>query len=158
MLVSQLEGEAGAKAGATVLFVSDDDYLGSTMRVYLEHVGFLVRSCPDAARIPELFFRAQEAGPAVDLLLIDVHALGAAGLRLAAELACFELGLPVVIIGPPGMEERDLAGITRRGWKFLNKPVLLSRLLGIIRSALEPRLQASTASIPRCKRVQEITQ
>lgn len=138
---SQAESEAGATEEtptATVLFVSDDDYLRSTMRAYLEHVGFLVRSCADAARVPELFFRAPGAGSAVDLLLIDVQALGATGLLLAAELTCFEPDLPVVVIAAPGMDERDLGGITRRGWKMLNKPVLLPQLLGVIRSSLEP--------------------
>jgi FixJ family two-component response regulator len=157
-LVSQAEGEAGAEAASTVLFVSDDDYLRSTMCVYLEQMGFLVRSCADAARIPDLFFRTQKTGSAVDLLLIDVHAMGVAGLRLAAELTRFEPELPVVIIAPPGTEECDLAGFTRRGWKFLNKPVLLSRLLGVIRSALEPRRPVSPASLLRSGKIQRILQ
>jgi CheY-like chemotaxis protein len=135
--VLQAEGDGGAVTSATVLFVSDDDYLRSTMRSYLEHVGFQVRSCADAARIPELFFDTPEAGSQVDLLLIDVHTLGLTGLRLAAELTCFQPELPVVVIAPPGMEESDLAGIARLEWKFLSKPVLLPKLLGIIRSTLE---------------------
>lgn len=142
-------GRNSGAEGATVLFVSDDDYFRSTMRAYLEHVGFKVRSSADAARIPELFFRQPGAGAAVDLLLIDVHALGSTGLRLAAELTCFVPDLPVVIITSPGMDEGELSGIVRQGWKFLNKPVLLPQLLGVILSALEPRPGGTSGSFPR---------
>lgn len=128
----------------TVLFVSDDDYFRSTMRAYLEHLDFVVRSCADAARVPELFFR----GPRVDLLLMDVHAMGATGLRLAAELTGFEPQLPVIVIAAPDLEKNALASIARRGWKFLSKPVLLPELLGLIYNALEPgkRLRHSSQS------------
>lgn len=134
---------------ATVLFVSDDNYFRSTMRACLEHMGLTVRSSADAARIPELFFQQPGAGTAVDLLLIDVHALGQTGFLLAAELTSFAPDLPVVIITSPGMEEGQLAGIARQGWKLLNKPVLLPQLLGVIRRALQPPLEPRPAGSRR---------
>ncbi len=127
----------------TVLFVSDDDYFRSTMRAFLEHADFLVRSCADAARVPELFFG--DPGPrscpepSVDLLLIDVHTMGATGLLLAVELTAFEPDLPVIVISPPDLEKSALAGIVGRGWKFLSKPVLLPELLELIHGLLAPR-------------------
>lgn len=130
----------------TVLLVSDDNYFRSTMRAYLEHAGIPVRSCADAARVPELFFHGagpgSSPGSSVDLLLIDVHAMGLTGLRLAAELTGFKPDLPVVVISAPDPQKAALARIARRGWKFLNKPVLLPELLGVIHSALETRRRA----------------
>lgn len=158
--VPRPECEVGTGTPVTVLFVSDDDYLRSTTRAYLEHSGFQMRSCSEAARVPDLFFRKREAGSAVDLLLMDVQAMGATGLRLAAELTCFKPELQVVVIAPPGTEEYDLGGITQRGWKFLNKPVYLPRLLGAIRSLLElrrPGVSASSRQL-RSEEVQGIMQ
>lgn len=116
----------------TVLFVSDDDYFRTTARAYLEHVGLSVRSCADAARVPELFF----CKPAIDLLLVDVHAIGSTGLLLAAELTAFSDDLPVIIISTPNGECATSAVISSQGWKFLNKPVLLPELLETIHAAL----------------------
>jgi CheY-like chemotaxis protein len=123
---------AGVQSQRTVLFVSDDDYFRTTARAYLEHVGLSVRSCADAARVPELFFRK----PAIDLLLVDVHAIGTTGLLLTAELTAFSNDLPVIIISPPNGEDRTLAAISGQGWKLLSKPVLLPELLEAIHAAL----------------------
>lgn len=138
---------------ATVLFVSGDDRFRSTMRAFLQGSGLQVRSCADAARIPELFFnrRGSAAHPSssprgVDLLLIDVDALGATGLRLAAELSGFEPDLPVVVIGAPEAEATAFRALSGRGWKFLHKPVLLPRLLELIYQALGPRWAAAAPS------------
>lgn len=124
----------------TVLFVSEDDSFRSTTRAYLEDEGLLVRSCADASRLPTLFFSRPGAGAAysrgIDLLLIDVDALGAAGLRLAAELTSFEPDLPVIVISTPSAEKGFLTSMQRRGWKFVKKPVSIPELLEKIHGAL----------------------
>lgn len=145
--IARRSGRETAAAPATVLFVSDDDYFRSTMLAYLEHVGYQVRSCADAARVPELFFHGS-GNPSgsgasfcfdVDLLLIDVDALGAPGLRMAAELTSFDPDLPVIAIAAPhALQMNGLAGSVR-GWKYVSKPVLLPELLELIRAALEPQ-------------------
>jgi DNA-binding response OmpR family regulator len=130
--VSTEDAGAGTPLLGTVLFVSDDDYFRTTVRAYLEHVGLAVRSCADAARVPELFF----SKPAIDLLLVDVHAIGSTGLLLAAELTAFADDLPVIIISNPNGESTTSAVIPSQGWKFLSKPVLLPELLETIHAAL----------------------
>ncbi len=123
-----------------MLFVSDDDSFRSAMRAYLEDGGFQVRSCADAARVPELFFCGGGQGSSIDLLLIDVHALGATGLRLAAALTSFEPDLPVIVISAPGARknaQNALTALAGRGWKFLDKTVLPPRLLEMVHNALD---------------------
>lgn len=148
--IPERTAEAPANAG-TVLLVSNDDCLRSTVRAYLEHEGFTVRSCADAARVPDLFFcrpgepAAAERGgisghsSGIDLLLMDVHALGATGLRLAAALTSFDPDLPVIVISAADAGKNAWAGMARRGWKFLNTPVLVPELLGVIYTALGAR-------------------
>ncbi len=117
----------------TVLFVSDDDFFRTTVRAYLEHVGLSVRSSADAARVPELFFRK----PAIDLLLVDVHAIGMTGLLLAAELTAFTPDLPVIIVAAPNGENSGaFEAISGQNWRFLRKPVLLPELLEAIHASL----------------------
>lgn len=116
----------------TVLFVSNDDYFRATTRAFLQHVGLTVRSCDDAARVPELFF----SKPAIDLLLVNVHAIGTTGLLLTAELTAFANDLPVIIISAPDREGNTLEAISSQGWTLLSKPVLLPDLLEAIHTAL----------------------
>jgi CheY-like chemotaxis protein len=116
---------------STVLCVSDDDYVRCVVRAYLEHVGFKVRCCSDASRAPELFFRE----PTVDLLLIDVDALGTAGLSLAAGLAAFSRDLPIVVISAVKSEELSFPGRSWGNWHFLAKPIVVPELLEVIRGA-----------------------
>jgi DNA-binding response OmpR family regulator len=132
----------GSLSQGTVLFVSDDDYFRTTARAYLEHVGLAVRSCADAARVPELFFRK----PAIDLLLVDVHAIGSTGLLLAAELTGFADDLPVIIISTTNGKNGTSAAISSHGWKFLSKPVLLPELLEAIHAALGRKSSPETSS------------
>ncbi len=124
--------DSGLPWQGTVLFVSDDDYFRATARAYLEHVGLSVRSCADPTRVPDLFFRK----PAIDLLLVDIHAIGTAGLPLAAELAAFTADLPVIIISAPNGGNSASAAMPNRSWKILSKPVLLPELLEAIHAAL----------------------
>jgi DNA-binding NtrC family response regulator len=124
--------DAGLPWQGTVLFVSDDDYFRATARAYLEHVGLSVRSCADPTRVPDLLVRK----PAIDLLLVDVHAIGTAGRPLAAELAAFAADLPAIIISAPNGDNGALAAIPNRSWKILSKPVLLPELLEAIHAAL----------------------
>jgi DNA-binding NtrC family response regulator len=139
------EDACGGNASlGTVLFVSDDDYFRTTARAYLEHVGLSVRSCADAARVPELFFRK----PAIDLLLVDVHAIGSTALLLAAELTGFANDLPVIIISPPNGEDSALSAISIQGWKFVSKPVLLPELLEAIHAALGRKSSLETSNTP----------
>lgn len=138
-----------AAPSATVLFVSDDDYFRSTMRAYLDAEGFLVRSCGDTARVPALFFsdsgRGASAGAVqsacIDQLLIDVHSLGATGIRLAAELTRFAPDLPVIVISTPEAAKSQWTAMARRNWNFLYKPVLLPELLELVNCVMAPHQQ-----------------
>lgn len=117
----------------TVLFLSDDDYFRSMMRAYLEHMGFRVLSCAKSRFTSEIFLR----GPRVNLLLIDMHALGTSAVLLASEITDADPSLPVIFICEPNCAQDTLDAIARRGWEFLTKPLLLPELLGLIRKALD---------------------
>lgn len=141
--------EEAALPRVTVLLVSDDQYFRTTMRAYLEHVGFRVRCGGDFKRAPELLLR----GVGVDLLLIDAHSTGAAGLGLAADLSTSAPDLPVIVICAPNTGTREVPRMSLRGWRFVSMPVALPELLGLIRNLLEsssPSLRSTTArALPR---------
>jgi CheY-like chemotaxis protein len=137
----------GDSAYETVLFVSNDDYFRSMMRAYLEHVGYNVLSCAEPGQaLPRLF-----RGAGFHLALIDMHALGAAAAMLmAGELTESRADLPVILIAGPNAEQEILLQVEQRGWKCLNKPLLLPELLEIIHRALGPRQTgAPVQEIPR---------
>src|SRR6185437_1041004 len=75
-----IQETASSVPSKSVLIVSADDYLRSTMRSFLEHVGFTALACIDVRRAAQIFF----GGSAVDLLLVDAHTLGADGVALAS--------------------------------------------------------------------------
>lgn len=148
-----LQETASSASSKSVLIVSADDYLRSTMRSFLEHVGFTALACIDVRRAAQIFF----GGSAVDLLLVDAHTLGADGVALAGQCSGGRPNLPVIVLSGPGPKhDSDAAGtpaaepgfserVPFRAWRMLRKPVLLPVLLGIIRKALEPRKPVQAA-------------
>ncbi len=105
------------------------------MRAYLEHVGYNVLSCAESGQALPKFFR----GAGINLVLIDMHALGAAAaVLLAGQLTGSRAGLPVILIAGPNAEHDTLLQVEQRGWKCLTKPLLLPELLEIIHRALAP--------------------
>jgi len=141
-----LQETASSASSKSVLIVSADDYLRSTMRSFLEHVGLTALACIDVRRAAHIFF----GGSAVDLLLVDAHTLGADGVALAGQCSGGRPNLPVIVLSGPGPKPgSDAAGTLDaepgfselgpfRAWRMLRKPILLPVLLGIIRKALEP--------------------
>lgn len=136
------EGTASSASPKSVLIVSADDYLRSTMRSFLEHVGFTALACIDVRRAAQIFF----GGSTVDLLLVDAHTLGADGVALAGQCSGGRPDLPVILLAGPDHDPGVDSGVSSaaesiacRAWKKLRKPVVLPVLLGIIRKALEPR-------------------
>lgn len=118
----------------TILLASSDDTLRSMLRGYLESLGYLIFSCTDAKRASQVF---QNGGP-IDLLLVDLHLLGGSGLELASEVTAKRSDVPAIFITAPHTDNTVLSAIGHRGWKFLNKPVLLPHLFALIQEALGP--------------------
>jgi CheY-like chemotaxis protein len=116
----------------TILLVSNDRTLRSMLRSYLGSMGYLVFGCADAPHAAQVFHN----GSVIDLLLLDLHLLGASALELAAEVTAESSDLPVVFITGPGTDQTVLSAIKRRGWSFLCKPVLLAHLFALIQQAL----------------------
>ena len=144
----QDELETGSdSASETVLFVSNDDYFRSMMRAYLEHVGYNVLSCAEPGQALPNFFR----GSVIQLALVDMHALGpAAAILLANQLTASRADLPIILIAGPNAEKEMRLQVEQKGWKCLNKPLLLPELLEIIHRALGPRQPATPVEeIPR---------
>jgi DNA-binding NtrC family response regulator len=116
-----------------ILFFTSDDHLRSMVRAFLTEEGFSLFTCDDVRYAADVFHVSR-----IDLLIIDLHPLGRAGLRLAADAGhCFP-GLPTIVFASPETDECMEELITKRGWKLLGKPILLPQLLGEIQRVFDP--------------------
>ena len=126
----------GFPAAATLtLLVSDDDYLRSLIRSFLEHAGFAVVSCGAVTRAAVVF----RGEPAIGLLILDAHEMDEPAIDPALDFTRQRAGLPVLVLLAPGGGAAKLDSIARRGWMFLGKPFLVSDLLGLVSRAFELR-------------------
>jgi CheY-like chemotaxis protein len=118
---------------ARILLVSADEKLRSLMRSFLEHAGFEVVICGDAARSAD----ALSTGLETDLLVVDLHLLGTCGLELALSATARRPGLLVVALLGPDAGTDLVRSLEQRGWRFLVKPFQVPDLLGMVSSAVD---------------------
>ena len=119
----------------TILLVEDESPVRHMVRTTLTRQGYQVleaRSGPDAITSFE------EAARRVDLLLTDmVMPGGLTGRQLAEELRKRDPGLCVIYTSGYGQELAAPDFTLTEGVDFLPKPYVLSRLLGVVRKALD---------------------
>jgi CheY-like chemotaxis protein len=130
---SSQSGDSGAETAARILLVSADEELRSLMRSFLEHAGFDVAICGDAARSADAFSTGLEP----DLLVVDLHMLGTCGLELALSATARRPGLLVVALLGPDARADLVRSVEERGWRFLVKPFQVPELLGMVSSAVD---------------------
>jgi two-component system, cell cycle sensor histidine kinase and response regulator CckA len=118
-----------------ILLVEDEAPVRQMVRTTLERQGYQVleaRSGPDAVRSFE------EAARPVDLLLTDmVMPGGMNGRELAEELWRRDPGLQVIFTSGFGQDFVSPEFVVDDGVDFLPKPYVLSRLLAVVRKALD---------------------
>jgi DNA-binding NtrC family response regulator len=107
----------------------DESFLSATGR-FLESEDFVVFRCASLQGA----FEAFPGSPSIDLLLVDLSAMGRPGFQLAAEFSRQRAGLRVVLAGPRARRSA-MESVRRCGWAYLEQPVRLQELLGVIQHA-----------------------
>ena len=127
---------AGAKAGATVLVVEDEDGLRAVIRRLLQDEGYSVLEAANGARALQLL--AHGADREVGLVLTDLRMPVMDGRELAAALARLHPSLPIVFMSGFTAQLMDLWLVSPE-LAFLAKPFRNDDLLATVRGQLKPR-------------------
>jgi len=127
---------AGAKAGATVLVVEDEDGLRAVIRRLLQDEGYSVLEAANGARALQLL--AHGADREVGLVLTDLRMPVMDGRELAAALARLHPSLPIVFMSGFTAQLMDLRLVSPE-LAFLAKPFRNDYLLATVRGRLKPR-------------------
>ncbi len=136
---------AAVSAGPRILLVDDDPAILHLTETVLAASGYRVCSATDASRA--LAVLRQHAD--INLLLTDVNlSPGISGLELAEIVTTQKPTLPVVIISGDIMTAEQAALMRHRSWAFVDKPLLMPRLLSVISIVLRrPAVRVAAASI-----------
>ena len=123
-----------------VLVVEDEEHLAAGIRFNLELDGYEVETIGDGLRAAErLASEAPElqAGPPVDLVLLDVMLPGLDGFQIVARMREAGNFAPVLMLTAKGLPEDVVHGLEVGADDYLSKPfelaVLLARVKGLIR-------------------------
>jgi PAS domain S-box-containing protein len=121
------------RGSETVLLVEDEAAVREVTREQLESLGYRVLSCADAAEA--LAACAGRADP-LHLLLTDVVMPGMNGRELAERLTQGRPGLRVLYTSGYGEDVIARHGVLEPGVLLLQKPYPLTKLAGLVRTAL----------------------
>ncbi len=121
------------RGSETVLLVEDEAAVREVTREQLESLGYRVLSCADAAEA--LAACAGRADP-LHLLLTDVVMPGMNGRELAERLTRGRPGLRVLYTSGYGEDVIARHGVLEPGVLLLQKPYPLTKLAGLVRTAL----------------------
>jgi DNA-binding NtrC family response regulator len=131
-----------------VLIVDDDP----VQRRLLEHA---VRTlgCEPAFAASEdgaIAALADQAGPRIDAVVLDLLMPGRDGLGVLSRLRAAGIGVPVIVLTTPGATDAVIAAIGAGATEFADKPVGAERLQVSLRNALAARaLERELARIKR---------
>jgi len=121
------------RGSETVLLVEDEAAVREVTREQLESLGYRVLSCADAAEA--LAACAGRSDP-LHLLLTDVVMPGMNGRELAERLTQGRPGLRVLYTSGYGEDVIARHGVLEPGVLLLQKPYALTKLAGLVRTAL----------------------
>ncbi|MGE8317264.1 MAG: LytR/AlgR family response regulator transcription factor [Comamonas sp.] len=123
-----------------ILIVDDETLARSRLARLLGEAGLAPGDIHEAARADEALQRLAQAGPAFDVLLLDIHMPGQSGLAMAQALAA--LPAPPEVIFVTAHAEHALQAFDLNAVDYLTKPVRLERLQQALaklrRSAMAP--------------------
>jgi len=115
-----------------ILILDDEENIGRSLRLILEHEGFRVDTLQSAAAFRAAKIRA-------DAYLFDVRLPDGSGIDLLKELRQSDASAPVIMISGHGTIA-DAVEATRAGaYDFLEKPLSRDRVLLVLKNALEQR-------------------
>ena len=129
-------GVPGAKTGATVLLVEDEDGLRAVIRRLLQDEGYTVLEAPNGARALQLL--AHGTDREVGLVLTDLRMPVMDGRQLAAALARLHPNLPIIFMSGFTAQLMDMR-LVSPDLAFLAKPFRNDDLLARVRGQLKPR-------------------
>ncbi|MDX1983461.1 MAG: sigma-54 dependent transcriptional regulator [Bryobacteraceae bacterium] len=115
-----------------VLIVDDEENIGRSLRLILEHEGYGVSLCRSAAEFTASDLRA-------DVYLLDVRLPDGNGIDLLRRLAATGQSAPVIMISGHGTIADAVEAVRIGAFDFLEKPLSRDRVLIAIRRALEQR-------------------
>jgi DNA-binding response OmpR family regulator len=141
-----------------VLLVEDEDHLAAGIRFNLELDGYEVETIGDGLRAVERLAPAPEgpmwdAGPAIDLVILDVMLPGLDGFQIVERMRQADNYTPVLMLTAKGLPEDVVEGLEAGADDYLPKPfdlpVLLARVRGLIRRRDWARAPAEGAVLLR---------
>ncbi|HXK09315.1 MAG TPA: response regulator transcription factor [Vicinamibacteria bacterium] len=146
-----------------VLLVEDEDHLAQGIRFNLELDGYDVETIGDGLRAAERLAPAPdgpvgEAGPAIDLVVLDVMLPGLDGFQIVERMRQAGNYTPVLMLTAKGLPEDVVQGLEAGADDYLPKPfdlpVLLARVRGLIRRRDWTRAPAEGAALVRVGEVE----
>jgi DNA-binding response OmpR family regulator len=125
-----------------ILLVEDEEHLAAGIRFNLELDGYEVETIADGLRALERLSptpdgRAWEAGPDIDLVVLDVMLPGLDGFQIVKRMREAGRFTPVLMLTAKGLPEDVVEGLDAGADDYLPKPfdlpVLLARVRGLLR-------------------------
>jgi DNA-binding response OmpR family regulator len=125
-----------------ILLVEDEDHLAAGIRFNLELDGYEVETIADGLRALERLCPspdgpAWEAGPEIDLVVLDVMLPGVDGFQIVKRMREAGQYTPVLMLTAKGLPEDVVEGMDAGADDYLPKPfdlpVLLARVRGLLR-------------------------
>jgi DNA-binding response OmpR family regulator len=141
-----------------ILLVEDEEHLAAGIRFNLELEGYEVETIADGLRAAERLAPAPDglvwdAGPVVDLVVLDVMLPGLDGFQIVQRMRQAGNYAPVLMLTAKGLPEDVVQGLEAGADDYLPKPfdlpVLLARVRGLIRRRDWARAPAEGAALTR---------
>ena len=127
-----------------VLVVEDRDTLRQMMCRALEQAGHTVTAAADA----ESAITRLKAGDAFDLVLTDLKLPGGSGIDVVATVRDHQPTVPVVVLTAFGTVDHAVEAMKLGAVDFLEKPLELDELLGLVQTHTDGGHETSTLDIP----------
>jgi DNA-binding response OmpR family regulator len=141
-----------------ILLVEDEEHLAAGIRFNLELDGYEVETIADGLRALERLAPAPDgpawdAGPDIDLVVLDVMLPGLDGFQIVERMREAGRYTPVLMLTAKGLPEDVVQGLEAGADDYLPKPfdlpVLLARIRGLIRRRDWARTPAEGAVVVR---------
>jgi hypothetical protein len=130
------EVSSGPPTTGTILVVEDEQHVREMLEKLIARAGFEVITVSDG--MEALAVEARHRGT-IDILISDVVMPAMSGIDLAEQLAARRPGIGIILLSGYTAETLDLEQATRRGARFISKPVASGDLRRAIAEVLAAR-------------------
>ena len=128
--------------GASILVTDDDRKTVATIRLYLEHAGFEVRTAQSGLEALE---RVRDKEP--DLIILDLMLPQVSGLDVCRRLRA-ESDIPIIMLTARTTEEDKLSGLDLGADDYVTKPFSPRELVARVKAVLRRRASQVRDSTP----------